>query len=69
MVPLIDTADEVRSLISALRATGASPGQIAERVGVDVRTVYRWSKGDSGPQNSDALANLNTMLKEERRGA
>jgi transposase len=70
MEPLIDTADRARVLVQALRAGGFSSADIAARLGgsVSVRTVYRWQKGDSGPQRGSDLASLERLAQEVENG-
>jgi transcriptional regulator with XRE-family HTH domain len=61
MTPLIDNADEIRKLIHILRGEGMTPSQIAERMDVTLRTVYRWQKGDTGPRDVVMLDQLRDL--------
>jgi transposase len=64
MAPFVDKAVEMQRLVKALRSQGKTPSEIAERVGVGVRTVYRWEKGETGPQKPHFMGGLNQMLAE-----
>lgn len=65
MTPILtDNADEIRKLIQVLRSEGMTPSEIAERMNVTLRTVYRWAKGDTGPRDTGTMDQL-----RELRGA
>lgn len=65
MTPLIDTADEIRKLMGALRLEGWTHAQIAEHMNVTQRTVYRWAKGDTGPRDTSALDQLRGLQEAQ----
>lgn len=57
------TAAEFRAALKALRL---SRGQLAKRLRVNVRTVYRWASGDSEVPETLALL-MNCWRREWRR--
>jgi DNA invertase Pin-like site-specific DNA recombinase len=61
MTLLTDNADEIRKLVRALRTQGMTPAQIATRMNVTLRTVYRWQKGDTGPRDVTTLTQLRNL--------
>jgi DNA-binding transcriptional regulator YiaG len=69
MEPLIDNAAEVQRVVRELRQHGVTPQVIAERLDVNVRTVYHWNKGDTGPRRPALMAGLLAMLDEVRHAA
>jgi transposase len=66
MTPVLtDNADEIRKLIQVLRSEGMTPSQIAERMNVTLRTVYRWAKGDTGPRDTGTMDQLRDLQGAE----
>jgi transcriptional regulator with XRE-family HTH domain len=65
MEPIVDTAERARILTQALKAGGWTAADIARHFGgsVSLRTVYRWLKGDSGPQRSEDLQTLEELAR------
>jgi IS30 family transposase len=58
-------AQEVRALINGLMDDGMSANQIAGKLDhrVSVRTIYRWAKGESVPQQSSDVAALKKLVE------
>ncbi len=58
-----DTAQEARRLVVLLMDKGLSANDIAEKLDqrVSSRTVYRWAKGESSPQQSSDLERLRDL--------
>ena len=69
MPALVDNAAQVQRLVKALRTHGVTPQDIAKRLDVNVRTVYHWNKGDTGPREPHLMESLNTMLTEASHGS
>ena len=54
-----ERTDKAKDLVQRLQAAGQSPDNISEALGsrVSPRTIYRWSRGETSPQNlSNVLA-------------
>lgn len=60
-------AEEVSVLINGLMDGGMSAVQIAGKLDhrVSVRTIYRWAKGESVPQQSSDVAALKRLVEEK----
>lgn len=61
---------DIKSIINGLMASGLSAPEIADGLDhrVSVRTIYRWAKGESEPQQTsdvDALKKLATKHNVE----
>lgn len=52
---------QVKQLLDQLAAKGVTPQQIADRLEVHWRTVYRWRKGDTLPQRRRDWENLKAL--------
>lgn len=65
-VPVEDPTQEARRLVQALMDKGLSAYDIAEKLDqrVSSRTVYRWAKGESTPQQSSDLERLRSIATE-----
>lgn len=64
--PAEDPTQEARRLVQALMDKGLSAYDIAEKLDqrVSSRTVYRWAKGESTPQQSSDLDRLRSIAAE-----
>jgi transposase len=64
--PAEDPTQEARRLVQALMDKGLSAYDIAEKLDqrVSSRTVYRWAKGESTPQQSSDLERLRSIAAE-----
>ena len=64
--PAEDPTQEARRLVQALMDKGLSAYDIAEKLDqrVSSRTVYRWAKGESTPQQSSDLERLRSIATE-----
>jgi DNA-binding XRE family transcriptional regulator len=61
--------EEVKGRIRAMRAQGLTPEQVAELVGVSWRTIMRWEKGDTTPDNRAILDALSRASAPFYKGA
>jgi len=61
-----DATQEARRLVQTLMEQGLSANDIAEKLDqrVSSRTVYRWAKGESTPQQSSDLERLRSIAAE-----
>jgi transposase len=66
MTTQIDSVEEVRTIINDLMDNGMSAHQIAAKLDmrVSVRTIYRWAKGESVPQQGSDVAALKKLVEE-----
>lgn len=62
---MTDIKAEAKDLVNTLLTKGLSHQAIAEAMGnrVSSRTIYRWAKGESGPQQTSDLAVLREMVE------
>ena len=61
----IETVSETASLVRELRALGLSFEQIGSNLGVNWRTVYRWSRDENHPWSTVAINRILTGLVAE----
>jgi transcriptional regulator with XRE-family HTH domain len=59
--------DEVKELITQLRAKGWTLAAIADELQVDNESVYRWQRGLRSPANASAVATVLRGLLRRRR--
>jgi transposase len=59
------TDDEAQQLVQRLMATGMNASEIADAMEkrVSKRTVYRWAKGESTPQQASDLQVLQELVR------
>jgi transposase len=63
----LDRIPEAQRLVTFCLTHGMNHNTIAARIGTSSRTIYRWSKGEHGPQREDdlkALRKLAAALEE-----
>jgi DNA-binding transcriptional regulator YiaG len=64
----VTTVDEkVRGLIAQLREKGWTMAAIADELGVDHDTVYRWKEGLRSPANAVGIVSVLNDLLQRRR--
>lgn len=66
MTTQIDSLQEVRTIVNDLMDNGMSAQEIAAKLDmrVSVRTIYRWAKGESVPQQGSDVAALKKLVEE-----
>lgn len=59
-------AERAQKLVLRLQSAGKTPAEIAEALGnrISARTLYRWAKGEHGPQRKSDLAALESLAAE-----
>ena len=66
MTTQLDSLQEVRTIVNDLMDNGMSAQEIAAKLDmrVSVRTIYRWAKGESVPQQGSDVAALKKLVEE-----
>ena len=61
---------DVKLMVSELISAGLTPQQISEEMDnrVSSRTIYRWAKGDSVPQNESDVEALGDLVGRMKGG-
>ncbi len=59
-------AERAQKLVLGLQSAGRTPVEIADALGnrISARTLYRWAKGEHGPQRKSDLAALESLAAE-----
>jgi|LakMenEpi03Aug12_release.lakeMendotaPanAssembly.Ray.scaffolds.fasta_scaffold1471693_2 hypothetical protein len=65
--PALMEDDEAQQLVQRLMATGMNAEEISDAMQkrVSKRTVYRWAKGDSAPQQASDLQFLQELVRQK----
>ena len=59
---------DIQGMVTSLISSGLTPQQISEEMEkrVSSRTIYRWAKGDSIPQNESDVEVLEALVSRMR---